>query len=105
MRKAKLVSFLVLSLLLSVALPVLTLGQTAAGGKGGGTGSGGQATPVPATTPVPGTTPTPVVGDDDGDDDMDGCFGVMCLLYDLGERHHHHHHHFGFGNRERCDRD
>ena len=94
MRKVKLFSFLVLSLVLLVSLPALTLGQTAPD-SGGGKGTGGKPTPVPTSTP------TPVIGDDDGDEDGDaeGCLGALYFLYDFGGCHHLDFHRFGDGGR------
>ncbi|HEY5039802.1 MAG TPA: hypothetical protein VIJ93_12090 [bacterium] len=98
MRKLKLVSFLVLSLVLSVALPALTMGQSAPPAQAsGGNSSGGKGTPVPTSTP------TPVIGDDDGDEDAVGCLGVLDFLGDCGGCHHHHY--SRFGGREGCGRD
>jgi hypothetical protein len=86
MRKIKLASFLVLSLTLSVALPALVMGQAAPGGGG---------KPGGKPTPVPTSTPTPVIGDDDGDEDLEGCFGVLDFFCNRGERHHHDYSRFG----------
>ncbi len=99
MRKIKLVSFLVLSLALSVGLPALVMGQSApTGGNGSGTSNpGGKPTPVP--TPAP----TPVIGDCDGDADAEGCLGALYFLFDWDGCHHFDY--SRFGDRGRCGRD
>jgi hypothetical protein len=99
MRKIKLVSFLVLSLALSAALPAMVMGQAAPP-------PGGAPTPVPTggkPTPVPTSAPTPVIGDCDGDQDLEGCLGGLYFLFDWGGCHHHHH--SRSGGREGCGRD
>jgi len=100
MRKGKLAFFLVLSLVLSVSLPALVIGQSAP--SPGGTDPG---TKDPGTkpTPVATATPTPVVGDDDGDEVLEGCLGAMAYLCNFGG--YHHRHHSRFDNRGGCGRD
>ncbi len=92
MRKVKLVSFLVLSLALSVALPALVLGQSVPKPPGG------------KPTPVPTSTPTPVIGDDDGDVDEDGvgCLGALDFLCNWGGCYHFYY--SKFDGQGRCER-